>query len=729
MLLNHNSMKKSIIFLLLSFTILSASASTHSEIAHALAKRIIPSLSNDIVFKSIDTPVDTFAYYSKNGKIIIEGNSVTSMAVGLNNYIRRQLGANVSWFASNPVQVPEQLPLPAESYGAKASADTRFFLNYCTFGYTMPYWEWSDWERFIDWMALNGVTMPLAMTGAEQSWYKTWSSLGLSDDEILSSFTGPAHLPWHWMNNIDCFQGPLTKNWLNNQEKLQKQILARERELGMTPVLPAFAGHVPVAVKKHYPDARITEISEWGGFPSTERCYFLDPSDPLYSEVQKRFINIQTGLYGTDHIYGIDPFNEVDSPDWSEQFLHNASKGIFKTLSAADPDARWLQMTWNFYYDRKKWTKPRIEAFLGGVENDRMILLDYYCDNIEIWRRTDKYFGKPYIWCYLGNFGGNTMIAGNLKDVSEKISKTFADGGNNLLGIGGTLEGLDCNPVMHEFVLAKAWNPEMSSKEWATIWAKSRGGNKSDAVVKAWQLMADSIYIGRTRSGHACITNARPALDKANGHYTTPTYSYNDSCLLKVLDLLLSAEGIDDNTAYQFDVMNVTRQVLGNVFKNTRDRFTKAYKNGDLAAAKAEAARMENIIMDLDTLMSTDKNYSLSHWIANARRCGATAEEADKYEQNARTILTTWGYTDQLLNDYANRQWSGLLNSFYGKRWKIFNDAVISSMEKGIEFDEAATTALIKEWEGKWTLEKETLTPVSDRNPITISRVIRAKYF
>ncbi|MEI3155517.1 MAG: alpha-N-acetylglucosaminidase TIM-barrel domain-containing protein [Odoribacter sp.] len=52
--------------------------------------------------------------------------------------------------------------------------DKRFFLNYCTFGYTMAWWQWRDWERFIDWMALNGVNMPLAITGQEAIWLKVW---------------------------------------------------------------------------------------------------------------------------------------------------------------------------------------------------------------------------------------------------------------------------------------------------------------------------------------------------------------------------------------------------------------------------------------------------------------------------------------------------------------------------------------------------------------------------
>ncbi len=722
-------MKKYISAIVIALAFGSVYATNHVETANALAKRIVPSLSGDIVFKTIDVPVDTFAYSAHNGKVLIEGNSVTSMAVGLNNYLRRQLGASVSWFEAKPVQVPDTVTLPSEPYGAKAAVDTRFFLNYCTFGYTMPYWQWSEWERFIDWMAMNGITMPLAMTGAEQSWYKTWRSFGLSDDEILSSFTGPAHLPWHWMNNIDRFQGPLSHEWLDKQEKLQKQIVARERELGMTPVLPAFSGHVPLAVKKHYPEADISQHGDWGGFHENERCYFLNPSDPLYAKIQKRFIDTQNSLYGTDHIYGIDPFNEVDSPDWSEEYLKNASKGIFNTLKTADPEARWMQMTWNFYYDRKNWTKPRIEAFLSGVEGDKMILLDYYCDKVEIWRRTDKYFGKPYVWCYLGNFGGNTVIMGNMNDISEKISRTVAERGENLVGIGGTLEGLDSNPVMHEFVLAKAWNPDMTAREWAAIWAKSRGGDKVPEVVEAWQLMADSIFMGNSGSGQACLTNARPAFDKRNGRYTNPAFRYNESNLLKVLDLLLSAKGIDGNAAYQYDVMNVTRQLLGNEFKLVRDRFTNAYRKGDLASVKKEAAKMESIMSDLDEILATDPNYSMSQWIADARRHGSTTEEADTYERNARTILTTWGETDQKLNDYANRQWSGLMNDFYAKRWKMFTDAVISAMEKGVEFDEAATTAAIKEWEGQWTLRKGSLTPVSDKNPVKIARRLRAKYF
>ena len=101
----------------------------------------------------------------------------------------------------------------------------------------------------------------------------------------------------------------------------RKQIVARERQFNMRPILPAFAGHVPSELKRIYPEAKISRMSSWGGFEDKYRSHFLDPLDPLFATIQKEFLEEQTKLFGTDHIYGADPFNEVAPPSWEPEFF------------------------------------------------------------------------------------------------------------------------------------------------------------------------------------------------------------------------------------------------------------------------------------------------------------------------------------------------------------------------------------------------------------------------
>ena len=311
---------------------------TLSEMCERLFPQHAHSFQFQLLTDSVD--IDRFTLESDNGKILIKGNNRNSLAVGLNHYLKYYCQTHVSWYASDSVVMPAQLPEVETPVILRSKCKNRFFLNYCTFGYSMPYWKWSDWERLIDWMALNGVTMPLAITGQESIWYKVWTEMGLSDEEVRTYFTGPAHLPWHRMSNVDYWQSPLPQSWLADQEKLQKLILERERAFDMTPILPAFAGHVPAELKELYPEAKIYTMSQWGGYDEKYRSHFIDPMDSLYSVIQHRFLEEQTKVYGTNHIYGIDPFNEVDSPNWNEEFLSNVSDKIYKSIQSVDSAAQ-----------------------------------------------------------------------------------------------------------------------------------------------------------------------------------------------------------------------------------------------------------------------------------------------------------------------------------------------------------------------------------------------------
>lgn len=68
------------------------------------------------------------------------------------------------------------------------------------------------------------------------------------------------------MGNIRGWGGPLTPSWHQHTINLQHRILDRMRELGIVPVLPAFAGHVPRAFTRIYPEANVTKIDTWNDF-------------------------------------------------------------------------------------------------------------------------------------------------------------------------------------------------------------------------------------------------------------------------------------------------------------------------------------------------------------------------------------------------------------------------------------------------------------------------------
>ena len=199
-----------------------------------LIERILPGHAKDFIVQTIPAPAgeNVFAVGSQAGKIILRGDTTLSQAVALNWYLKHDAFIDVSWYVDDAVIVPAKLPVPVENIRSTTRIKNRFFLNYCTFGYTLPFWHWRDWQRCIDWMALNGINLPLAQTGNEYIWQKVWRSYGLSDEEIRAYFTGPAYLPWHRMANIDKWDGPLPQSYIDGQHELEQNNSGARTRIG-----------------------------------------------------------------------------------------------------------------------------------------------------------------------------------------------------------------------------------------------------------------------------------------------------------------------------------------------------------------------------------------------------------------------------------------------------------------------------------------------------------------
>jgi alpha-N-acetylglucosaminidase len=160
-------------------------------------------------------------------------------------------------------------------------------------------------------MAAHGVDTPLAMEGQDYVWRILWRETGMSEAQVADSMSAAPFLPWQRMGNIGGYRAPLSPGWIEKKHQLQIRILARMRALGMKPVLPAFAGYVPEAFAKAHPKARIYKMRPWEGFAPT---YWLDPSDPLFAQLAKRFLELYNQTYGAGDYYLADAFNEMIPP-------------------------------------------------------------------------------------------------------------------------------------------------------------------------------------------------------------------------------------------------------------------------------------------------------------------------------------------------------------------------------------------------------------------------------
>jgi alpha-N-acetylglucosaminidase len=693
------------------------------EQATALAGRLSARLADKVEFRKMEAEQgkDAFTLESRGGKVIIGGNNANSMAVGLNRYLNRYCKVTVSWYAGVTMELPDVLPDVPAPERITARVPQRFFLNYCTWGYTMPFWQWRDWERFIDWMALNGVNLPLAITGQEAVWYNVWTKLGMTDKQVRSYFTGPAYLPWHRMANIDGWCGPLPKEWLENQTALQQRIVERERALNMRPVLPAFAGHVPGALRELFPDADIQALGGWAGFDEQYRTYFLNSEDPLYTRIQRLFLEEQTRLFGTDHIYGIDPFNEVDPPSFEPDYLNKVSRHIYESLTAVDPDAEWLQMAWFLYYQRKDYTPERTRAMLTGVPQGKMTMLDYYCEYKEMWREHEGFYGQPFIWCYLGNFGGNTNVQGRVKEAGERIERALAECGNNLVGIGSTLEGLDVQQFPYEYILEKAWDFTKTDEQVVNELADRHAGHQDSHAREAWRLLYDNVLDITPSNFAAPLPCSYPAMDKESR-----TVKYNPHDLLAVWDALLAQDRVTTD-AMTIDLVWVGRQLLGDLFLVEKQALDKAYRQRDKEGVFAHSGLMIELLSDLDDLNSHHPHATLAHWLRQARKLGKTTEVKDYYEMNAKRLITTWGGS---LNDYACRNWNGLMWNYYAKRWEIYIRNITAAILGNADFDNDSFRAAADKLQEKWvtTKDDDIVQAEIDSDVLTHCRELREKY-
>lgn len=716
------TLKTLFVLLLFSCTITAGQAADFSvKAARDLLDRLLPDYANKDVFEfeliPQDEGRDVFEIETPKGKVTIRGNNGVSLATGLNWYLKHSCHCHVSW-CGKQLKLPDPLPQLKEKVRHAAWAKYRYFLNYCCFGYSLPWWDFNQWERLIDWMALNGVNTPLAVTGQEAVWQAVCRRLGMSNAEITQYLAGPPFLPFQWMGCLDGWGGPLSQSWIDRHRHLQQRILARQRELGMTPVLQGFTGHVPGALLKKYPDATVHSIHwiEW-------QTHLLDPLDPRFAKIASLWMEEQTKCFGTGHLYAADTFIEMTPPRGDHKYLADLSKAIYQGMSSSDPEAVWVLQGWAFMYKRSFWTQPRIQAFLDAISDDRMLILDLFCESTPMWNQTEAFCGKPWLWCNVHSFGCSVNLGGALNRNNEGLMSARRDpDSGRLTGLGFVNEGLDYNPVVYDLMYEMAWrDTPVNLSSWITDYAHHRYGQPQEDAQQAWRILIDTVYTApnRTRS----IIDHTPTLKSAG---SSPAYS-NTRLAQAWHGLLQAAPALGHTDTYGFDLVNVARQVLSNHAAALQIKVTEAYQAKNALALQGASNQFLDVIRDLDELVGTRPEFLLGRWLEDAKHWGTNAAEQKIYQWNARRVLTLWGQ-GPAIDDYARKEWSGMLSGYYLKRWEWFLRELSDSLKKQRPVDEAEFDRKLRAWMAAWSDGQETYPTEPRGSSVAVARRLWKKY-
>ncbi|TFA99927.1 Alpha-N-acetylglucosaminidase [Trichoderma ghanense] len=705
----------------------STAFTTHSTAGiKALVRRRLPQHQHSFNFSlSANTDSELESYSVTNtddGNIRVQGTSLSSILYGLHSYLSDVVHVDIWWYAGSQLgDAPSILPKLSSPLNGSSIVPYRYDFNTVTTSYTAAFWTWEDWELQLDWMALRGINLAPAWIGIEKILIEVFQEAGFADDDIQAFFTGPAFLAWNHFGNLQgSWSSILPFEWVDGQFALQKRIVKRMVDLGITPILPAFPGFVPRAAPRVLPDAQLLHSIQWANFPEnyTEDT-FIDPVDPLFAQMQRSFITKQQQAYGdVTNFYTLDQFNEMIPPSGDVAYLRNVSSNTWKALKSADANAIWVFQAWLFAQNTTFWTNERIEAYLGGITTDSdMLILDIWSESMPQWQRAQSYYGKPWIWCELQNYGATINMYGQIQNVTQSPILALEESAS-LSGFGLSMEGQQDNEIVYDLLLAQAWNREpIDTETYFHNWAAARysSDQRPASIYNAWETVRTTVYDNTNLTLMPSVPKSIIELVPRTSNMADITgilgtkLPYDPAIMVTAWQQLYRA-GLQDtslfnNSAYQYDIVDWTRQVLANAFIPIYKTIVDVYympnqtTESRVTRLKTQGQLLTKLLLSLDGVLSSNKNFRLSTWLSAARSSAPSSAYADSFEYEARNQVTLWGPSGQLV-DYASKAWSGLMKTYHLKRWQMFVEYLI--LTEPAQYNQTEFQAQLLVWELSW---------------------------
>ena len=636
-----------------------------------LAQRQFPWLAGKLVLKSIpkEKDADVFTLETRNNQLYISASSASAASRGLDWYVKHYAHQSISHFGNN-IRNINRLPVVSPLLKKTSLVPYRYALNYCTINYSFSFYTWEDWEKELDWMALNGVNIMLAPVGTELVWYNTLLKLGYTDADAKAFIPGPAFTAWWLMGNLEGWGGSVSMDMMKQQAEFQRKILKRMKELGIEPVLQGFYGMVPHDLKNKINEAKVIEQGKWaGGF---QRPGILDPTTKLFSKIADTYYAEMKNLYGEDiHYFGGEPFHEGGKTNGLD--LRNVAESIQTSMQKNYPNSTWVLQGWQ---------QNPSDGLLAGLKKENTLIIELFGENTANWEKRKGYGGTNFIWSNVSNFGEKNGLYGKLQRFLDEVFRAKESVyGANLKGIGIIPEGIFNNPVAYDLMLDIAWyNKKPALDQWLTEYTKYRYGKENQDVIRAWKEFAQTIYSSPDvyqEGPSESIYCARPSLNvNPVSSWGTRKRNYDQNRFKEAVKVFVKADADFKNSeTYQTDKTDFLRQVWANKGDLVYDELVKAINAKKTEEIRISGNQFLEMISTQNILLGNNIHFTLNRWLKEAERFGRKLPDAQNVMFNAKSQLTYWGpdnnpKTD--LRDYAHKEWNGLLSSLYYNRWKVF---------------------------------------------------------
>lgn len=716
---------KKIISLTICFFALITIAAAQNPVAE-LVDRIHKGASSKFLFVVGDAQAeeDYFELSSRAGKIVIEGNNYVSIAAGLNWYLKYHAGVQITW--NNPrTNLNIAMPKIKGKERHQTSELLRYYLNYCTFSYSMAFWDWPRWQQEIDFMALHGINLPLAIVGTSSVWRNVMMRLGYNQDEVNRFVAGPGFQAWWLMNNLESWGGPNPNSYYENQAKLEQQIVSEYKKWGIEPVYAGYGGMLPSFAPSDTSAKFEFTIQDPGKWCSYQRPAFLQPSDPRFEQIAQIYYEELEKLYGKAKYYAIDPFHEGGSIKGVD--LKQAGNAMFSAMRKASPESVWVIQSWQ---------NAPYPALVGDLPRGAIVVLDLsseerpqWGDPQSVWYREQGFLGHDWIYCMLLNFGGNIGMYGKMQRVIDGYylaqDSKFK---SSLVGVGATMEGIENNPVMYELIYELPWRPVKFAKaDWIDSWVKARYGRVLPQTAEAWQILSNTCYDGPynkpLEGTPESVFCGRPALAiKSVSSWGNADLFYDTKEFERALGLMVSvSEKYRGSNNFEHDLVDVARQALANRANLMLPELLNAFDRNEKGKFKNLANKFLEMIVLQDSLLNSRSDFMVGPWIERAQKMGSSKAESDFYAWNARKQITTWGDRKASnqggLRDYSHREWAGLLKDLYLKRWQFFFDYIDKNEALPVGFD-------YYDMEDQWATSSKVYSTRPSTDAIDMARVV-----